>query len=169
MKPLGAAFDLVPAFVPLDLQTARDGDWVSLKGAQGVVCLLYKGIGTDNDDPVISFEQAQDVAGTAAKALAAIDVVFEKEAVDLATTLGWPKVTQAAAASYAPGDPSAQSQAIYAFQIDAAALDVAGGFDCVRMRVADTGTNAQLGCGLYILFGLRDRTAPEKLPSAIVD
>ena len=42
MKPLGQLFDLVPAFVSLDLQTARDGDFVSLKNAEGVVCVLFK-------------------------------------------------------------------------------------------------------------------------------
>src|SRR5262245_25364588 len=134
MKPLGAAFDLVPAFVPLDLQTARDGDWISLKNAQGVVCVLFKAAGTDNEDPTISFQQAQDVSGTGAKDLASIATVYEKEGADLAAVGAWTKVEQAAGASYAPGDPSAQSQAIYVFQIEAAELDVAGAFDCVRMR-----------------------------------
>jgi len=169
MKPLGALFDLVPAFVPLDLQTARDGDWISLKNAQGVVAVLFKAAGTDNDDPTISFQQATDVAGAGAKDLAVIATVYEKEAVDLATLGTWTKATQAAGASYAPGDPSAQSQAVYVFQIEAGELDVVGGFDCVRMRCSDVGTNAQLGCGLYILYGLSYPSAPEALPSAIAD
>jgi hypothetical protein len=168
MKPLGALFDVVPAIVPLDLQTARDGDWVSLKGAQGVAVVFFKGAGTDNDDPTISFEQATDVAGTGAKALAKITTIHEKEGT--LTAVGtWSKVTQAAGASYAPGDPSAQSQAVYVFQIDAAELDVNAGFDCIRVRCSDTGTNPQLGCALYILYGLLHAAAPESLASAIVD
>src|SRR5262245_25382508 len=122
MKPLGAAFDLVPAFVPLDLQTARDGDWVSLRNAQGVACVLFKGAGTDNDDPTISLQQAQDVSGTGAKDLTVIATVYEKEGSDVTAIGTWTKVAQVAAASYAPGDPSGQSQALYVFQIEAAEL-----------------------------------------------
>lgn len=169
MKPLGATFDIVPAFVPLDLQTARDGDWISLKNSQGVVAVLLKAAGSDNDDPTISFQQATDVSGTGAKDLASIAVIFEKEGADLAAVGAWAKVEQAVGASYAPGDPSAQSQAMYVFQIESAELDVNGGFDCIRMRCSDVGTNAQLGCGFYLLYGLRYASAPESLPSAIVD
>jgi hypothetical protein len=167
-KPLGHLFDVVPAIVPLDLQTARDGDWVSLKNAAGVAVVVLKGAGTDGDDPVVSFEQATDVSGAGAKALSTITTVYEKEGT--LTAVGtWAKATQAAGASYSPGDPSAQSQGLYVFQVDAAELDVDGGFDCLRVRVADTGTNAQLGAALYILYGLSYPSAPESLPSAIAD
>ena len=169
MKPLGAAVDIIPGFVPLDLQTARDGDWISLKNTQGVCVVFFKGAGSDNDDPTFSFQQAMDVAGAGAKDLASIATVYEKEAVDLATLGTWTKATQAAAASYAPGDPSAQSQALYVFQIEASELDRANGFDCIRARCSDTGTNAQLGACLYLLYGLAYPSAPESLPSAIVD
>lgn len=169
MKPLGSSIDAIMAIAPLDLQTARDGDYVSLKDAQGVLVLVIKGVGTDNDDPVISFQQASDVAGTGAKDLATIAEVFSKEAVDM-TTLGvWTRETQTAGASFSPGDPAAQSQALYAFQIEADELDVDNGFDCVRVRIADTGVNAQLGAAVYLLYGLRYPGSPEKLPNSIVD
>ena len=32
-------------------------------------------------------------------------------------------------------------------------LDVAGGFDCLQLIVADTGSNAQLGSAIYLLYG----------------
>jgi hypothetical protein len=52
--------------------------------------------------------------------------------------------------------------------IDAADLDVTGGYDCVGVTAADTGAaRAQLGCMLYILTG--PRHASSTLPSAIVD
>ena len=44
-----------------------------------------------------------------------------------------------------------------------------GGFDCVRMRCSDVGTNAQLGAGFYLLYGLHYPSAPESLPTAIID
>lgn len=169
MKPLGALFDIVAAILPLDLQTARDGDWVSVKNAQGVCVVIVKGVGTDNDDPVIRFQQAKDVAGTGAKDLATIATIFSKEAVDM-TTLGvWTKETQTAGASFSPGDPAAQSQALYVFEIEADELDVDNGFDCIRVRIDDTGVNAQLGCALYLLYMPRYKATPENLPNSIVD
>lgn len=167
-KPLGRAIDIIPAIVPLDLQTARDGDWVSLKNAAGVAIVFFKGAGTDGDDPTLTLEQAQDVAGTNAKALNAIDTVYEKEGT--LTSVGtWTKVTQTADDQYIPGDPSAQSQELWVIQVDAEQLDVAGGFDCVRIRCSDVGNNAQLGAALYVLYGLSYPSAPEELPNSIAD
>lgn len=164
MKPLGVLFDIRQAIAPLDLQTARDGDWLSLKNAQGVLIVLHKGIGTDNDDPVISVQQAQDVSGTAAKDLATIATIYSMEhATSLESVTAWTKETQTAGASFSPGDPAAQSQALYVFQIEADELDVDNGFDCLRVRVADTGVNAQLGSALYVLYGLRYPAPPENL------
>lgn len=168
-KPFGSLFDIRQAVAPLDLQTARDGDWISLKNCQGVLVVLHKGVGTDNDDVVVSFEQATAVAGTAAKALAVIDQIFSQEAVNLETVTAWVKETQAAGASFTPGDPSAQSQALYVFQIEADQLDVDGGFDCVRVRLSDVGGNAQLGSCLYIPYGLRFPCSPESLPNPMAD
>lgn len=170
MKPLGALLDIRQAIAPLDLQTARDGDWISLKDAQGVLVVVHKGIGTDGDDPVISFQQASAVAGTGAKDLSTIATIFSMEhATTLESVTAWTKETQTAGASFSPGDPSAQSQALYVFQIEADELDADNGFDCVRVRVADTGTNAQLGSALYILYGLRYPTTPANLPNPTVD
>jgi hypothetical protein len=55
------------------------------------------------------------------------------------------------------------------FQIEADQLDRANGFDCVNVSCSDVGNNAQLGCALYVLYGLRYPSAPENLPSAIAD
>jgi len=171
MRPgLGCCYDLVAAWQPLDLQTAREGDWVSLKNAGGVDILVFKGAGTDGDDPTFTFEQATVVAGTDAKNLAVIDQYWQKEAAtDLTGTGTWTRVTQTAAATVAPGDPSAQDVAMYLFTIDADQLDVDGGFDCVRISCSDVGGNAQLGCAIYILRELRNMVTPANLPSSIVN
>ena len=169
---LGRLFDLVSAWAPLDLQTARDGDYVSLKHAQHVTVLVTKGVGTDGDDPSISFQQAVEVAGTSVKDLAVIDEYWEKEAAtDLTGTGVWTRVTQTASATVAPGDPSAQSAAMYVFEIDADELDLdaATPFDCIRVRIADTGAAAQLGTAIYILSGLRNQTSPQNQPNSIID
>lgn len=168
MKLLGNCLDIVPAIVPLDLQTARDGDWVSLKNAEGVCFVVFKGAGTAGDDPDITIEQAVDVAGTSGKVLNAITTVFKKQGT--LTSVGtWTAVSQAADELFDADGTSAEEQAVYAFEVDADQLDVTNGFDCVRLRIADVGSNAQLGCAFYLLYGLRYRRAPEQLASAIVD
>ena len=58
---------------------------------------------------------------------------------------------------------------MYVFEIDAADLDVDGGFDCIRVTVGDTGVNAQLGTIIYILSELRFAQKPQNLPNSIID
>ena len=168
---LGRDFDVVMGIAPLDLQTARNGDYVSLKNAAHCTIVVVKGQGTDGDDPTFTLQQASDVAGTGAKNLATIDEYWEKEenAANLEATGAWTRVTQTAAATVSPGDPSAQSAALYVFEVDAADLDVANNFDCIRLNVGDTGAAAQLGAVLYILSGLRYPGKPANLPNSIID
>lgn len=169
MKPLGHVFDVIPAIVPLDLQTARDGDWVSLKNAQGVCFVVFKGVGTAGDDPDITIEQATDIAGTGAKVLNAIATVWKKQGALLTGVGVWTKVTQTADDLFDADATSAEEQAVYVFEVETDELDVDGGFDCVRVRVLDTGVNAQLGAALYLLYGLRHQATPENLPNSIID
>ena len=152
------------------MQTARNGDYVSLRGCNHVTIVFYKGVGTDGDDPTLTLQQASDVAGTGAKNLSIIDEYWEKEAAtDLTGTGVWTRVTQTAAATVAPGDPSAQDAAMYVIEVDVDELDVANGFDCIRANIGDTGTNAQLGMILYILSGLRYGNAPQSQINSIID
>ena len=168
MNPFGRLIDIIPVIAPLDLQTARSGDYVSLKNWQGALVVIFKGAGTDGDDPTFTLQQASAVAGTGAKDAAIITEYWEKEGT--LTAVGtWTRVTQAAATSIAPGDPSAQSQAVYVFDVPADRLDVDNGFDCITVNSGDTGNNAQLGCAFIILYGPRYATAPANLPNAIAD
>lgn len=168
MLPLGAGIDIVAGIIPLDLQTARTGDYVSLKNAEGVLVVIFKGAGTAGDDPDFTLNQATSVAGGSAKALNAIETVYKKQGT--LTSVGvWTKETQTADEVYSADATSAESEAIYVFDVPAAKLDVDNGFDCISVDVADVGTNAQLGCVLYILYGLREQDKPENLASRIVD
>lgn len=160
--------DIVPAIIPLDLQTARDGDWVSLKNAQGCLVVVFKGAGTAGDDPSITIEQAQDVSGTGAKVLNAISE-FHKKIGTLTSVGTWTRVAQTADELVTVDADSAEAEGIWAFNVESDQLDVDNGFDCMRVRIADTGTNAQLGCALYILHGLRHPGAPEDLLTAIAN
>lgn len=168
MSLLVESGQLVSGFVPIDLQTgANDGDWVSLKNYNHVALVLFKAVGTSGDDPTLTIEQATDVAGGSAKALDFTDI-FTKQGADLASVGTWTKVTQASGNTYTDAT-SAELQAIWVVEFDGADLDVAGGFDCVRGRVADIGGNAQLGAMLYVLSEPRFGNDAEAMPSAIVD
>ena len=168
-KALGNLFDVVMGVAPLDLQTARDGDWVNLKNAGHCTIVVAKGQGTDGDDQTFTLQQATTAAGGSSKAMATIDEYWEKEenAANLEATGAWTRVTQTAGSTVAPGDPSAQSAALYVFEVDAADLDVANGFDWIRLNSDGAGASAQLGTILYILSELRYPEAPQNLPSAI--
>ena len=166
---LGKLFDVVVGVLPLDLQTARTGDLVSLRGCNHVTVIIVKGVGTDGDDQTFTLRQATAVGGTP-KDLAIIDEYWEKEAAtDLTGTGVWTRVTQTAAATIAPGDPSAQDAAIYVFEVDVDELDIAGGYDCIQVNNDGAGSSAQLGTIIYILSGLRYPGAPQNQINSIID
>lgn len=168
MKALGSILDIVPAIVPVDLQAAQDGDWVSLKNAEGCLVVVFKAAGTAGDDPDITVEQATAVAGTNAKVLNAISEYYTKQGT--LTSVGtWTANTQTADELMDLNATSAESQMLVVADIPASALDKDNGFDCLRVRMADTGVNAQLGCAFYVLYGLCDPQAPAGLPSSIID
>lgn len=168
MFGLGKDFDIVAGILPLDLQTARTGDYISVKNCKSVAVVIFKGAGTAGDDPDFTINQATAVAGTSAKALNVIETVYTKQGT--LTAVGtWTKVTQTADEVYSADATSAESEAIYVFEFETSALDQANGFDCISVDCADVGTNAQLGCVLYFLRGLHYGQAPENLPSSIAD
>ena len=169
MFKLGADFDVISAIVPVDLQTAaNDGDWFSLKNWQGCTVIVFKGAGTAGDDPSITIEQATSVAGGSAKVLNAISEFYKKIGSQVATGT-WTKVTQTLDELVTVDAVSAEAEGLWVFNIEADQLDVDGGFDCVRVRIADVGGNAQLGCALYLPHGPRYGATPANLPSSIVD
>lgn len=168
MKALGAIFDLIPLIVPVDLQTAQSGDYVSLKNAKGVTFVVFKAAGTAGDDPDITVRQAQDVSGTGVKDLDAFAEVYVKQGT--LTSVGtWTKSSQTADALFDADATSAESQAMYVLECTADQLDVDNGFDCVTLNIGDVGSNAQLGCAFAILWGLKKATVPEDLANSLTN
>lgn len=166
MDALGALFDVVAGVAPLDLQTARTGNRVSLKNAGAVTVVIFKGAGTAGDDPTFTLKEHTAASGGTSANLAVIDSYHYKGATTLAGSEAWTKVTQAAAATIAdPGaaGTSAERQQIVAFDVNAAQLS--DGYTHISVDVADVGTNAQLGAVLYLLHELRYPQAPATLPA----
>lgn len=163
---------MVAGFVPLDMQTARSGDYVNMNQYGHCTLIFFKGTGTDGDDPIITLQQASDNGGTGVKALnfsaLADEAVYTKQGADVLAVAQFTRITPITggihtftANTYVNTD--GHLQAIWLIEIDRAALDIAGGFTYLRATFNDTGTNAQLGCLLYGLSKPLDSTLPSAL------
>ena len=139
---------IAAGFVPFDLQTARSGDWVKLYDWADINIIFFKGTGTNNDDPTITLLQATDNAGAGSKALN-FTKVYKKQGADIHAVGQFTVLTVASGNTYTNTD--GHEHAIWGLHIVNADLDLAGGFKYVALNCSDTGTNAQLGCVLYIL------------------
>lgn len=156
---------VVAGWVPVDLQTgANTGDYVSMKGYDRCTVFLFKAAGTAGDDPTVTMTQAQDVSGTGVKELYFTRI--DMKTGTLTSVGGWTTVTQSSANTYV-NLTHAEVQAIYAIEFRAEDLDVENGFDCLKISVADIGSNAQIGCAFYVLRDARYTGAG--LLSAIAD
>jgi len=165
MKLLAEEAQIAAGFLPVDLATAgASGDWISLKNFRHIAIVLFRAAGAVGEPAVITVQQAQDVAGTGAKALN-FTRVDTKSGADIFAVGQFTKVTQASANTYSAVGGAGNTQAIVLVEFNAEDLDVEGGFDCIRATIADVGSTAQLAAMLYVL------TQPRFTPpsSAIVD
>jgi hypothetical protein len=157
--------EIVPVIVPVDASVAaNNGDWISLKGYAHATFVVFKGAGASGEPPVLTLQQATDVAGTGVKALA-FEKILAKSAADITTVGQFTEVTQTAAGTYTPA--AGNVQAMYVIEVEATTLDLANSFDCVRLNVPDVGSTAQLVSAFAILSGPRYGSKP--MPSAIAD
>ena len=144
--------DLVPAFVPVDMQTANNtGDWVNLSLYHRCIVCVLKAVGTGgNGDVIFNLQQATDNAASDVKDIN-FSVIFSRLAVDVTTVAAFTRNTQTAATSYTDAT-SAEKGGFICVEILAENLDAANDFTHIRLDVADTGTAANLGCGFYIML-----------------
>lgn len=163
-QPLGRIFDIGLGVAPLDLQTARTGLRQSMKNCDGVLIVIVKGVGTDGDDQTFTLVEYTAASGGSSQNLASITEYFEKEELALDNDEAWVRVTQTAAATVAPGDPSAQFQAIYAIPVYSDQLS--DGYGWIGLDNDGAGSAAQLGTVIYIPFGLAYPNIPANLPLA---
>jgi hypothetical protein len=160
--------DIVPAFVPADINTDADGDWVNLSHYARCLVLLVKAAGTAGDDPSIKLQQATSAAGAGAK-----DLQFTKirHKIGTLSSVGtWTISAVAATADLDLATPtdfaSDDKQAMFAVDVKASDLDVSNGFKFIQLSIeGDDIGNTQLACGLYILYGNR---YPQSVPLSAI-
>lgn len=163
------SLNIRPLFNPVDMAAgANTGDWINLANYGRALFVLFKDGGVAGDDPTITFEQAQDNAGTGVKNLVAVSESYQMQAADIFTVAGWSRVTQTAAATLILNATSAEQEGMYAVEIAAHELDLANDFTHVRASVADVGAGGpQLGAMFVILGEPRYMDRPDALPNAI--
>ncbi len=166
---------VVPAFVPVAMNAgAPSVDWVSMKDYGRCAIVFFKAIGTNGEDPTITLLQAPLVSGSGSKALNITRVDKKQAASNLlavgtftTSTSTTPATHDTFATNTWTNSDLAEQPAVVIIDVKAEDLDIDNGFDCLSFTIADVGTNAQLGCALFILHEPKYAAAP--LPSAIVD
>ena len=147
------------AIVPQNINgVAVDGDWMNLEDYEHLSIILQQGAWAAGT-PAVTLEQATDVAGTGAKALA-FATRWEKEAlVD-------PSFTETAVTANTFNLP-ATANTMNVLEIPAQSLDRVNNFNCVRVRVATPGANDDY-LGISYILG-KPRYSQAVVPDPKVD
>lgn len=140
--------------------TAGDGDYVSLKNYRRLTIVLLVLNATPVTGGVVTLIQATEVAGSTTKALAMTRMWANTDCAASDTL-----VKTAVTSDTFTTSTTNSKQLMYVIEVLAEDLDVANGYDCVRVDVASM-ANA-VGSVLYFLDGARyGGTTP---PAAITD
>lgn len=148
----------VPLLSPAADAAGRTSRYISLKDAARVIVLCQVNQG-NAATVALSLLQATAVAGTGSKAGPSVPVY---SALDVATSDVMVRRTDGASYTTDAG----LKEKIVSFHIDAAALDVNGGFDCIAVSTGASSAS-NLTSAVAILVGNRFQSASP--PSAIVD
>lgn len=128
--------------------TNGDCDYVSLKGFERMTIVIAVDNATTVTGGAVTLKQATDVAGTSEKALG-FSTMWANTDAAAGDTLTETAVTSDTFTT----STTDNKNLLYVIELDAADLDVANGFDCVRVDVLSM-ANA-VGFVQYILHGSR--------------
>ena len=130
--------------------TLGDTTYVSLKGYRKISIIISIADGTTVTGSTITLKQATAVAGTSEKALAFTRML---SSVDYPTTA----LAETAVTSNTFTTQTTNSKdSMYVIDVDADSLDVANGFDCIRVDgTGHAATSSRGVCVLYALYGAR--------------
>ena len=147
---------------PVLLNTAGiTGAYVSMKNYNHLTAIVLLAPASGTDTAAITLKQATAIAGTGAKALPYTSI-WKNGAPGTNDTL-----VKTAVAANSVTTSAAAALELYVIELDAADLDVAGGFDCVGVDVSDPGSVSTPATVIYILGEARYKQAT--LPSAVID
>lgn len=150
---------VVSALAPAADAAGRNGAWVSCKNAHKVVVVVHLDQG-NAATVALTIEQASAVAGTGAKVITNAVKIWSNLDTAASDTL----VRRADAVNYTTDAGVKIKQVV--FEIDPASLDVANGFDCIRVSTGASNA-ANITSAQYFLTPLRYPAATP--PSAVAD
>lgn len=128
--------------------TVGDTTYVSLKNYRKVCIVIDITNATTVTGGTVTLKQATAVAGTSEKALA-----FSRMLANIDVGAGQAMTETAVTSDTFTSDTTNSKRLKYVIEIDSDALDVANGFDCMRVDV--TGMVSATGSVSYILWGAR--------------
>lgn len=144
MKQLINNVHLVQGLQPVAV-TSVTPDYISMKNYGHLTIVVMLAISSGTDDGALAILQATAVAGTSAKAIPNLDVVWKN--LDTATEQFTKDTTSCVNGAIDIGGVA--KNLIYVFEIDKRDLDVDNSFDCVGCTLADV-TNGTASI-LYVL------------------
>jgi len=149
---------------PVNLAAAAYASgFVSLKMFNHIEIIFIKAVGASGEPPTLTILQALNVSGGTPKALN-FTKYTRKTGADV-TAVGLPTVTTKSSGNtlaLAAGN----TEELIVIEFDASELDVANGYDCVGVTIADVGDTAQWGT---VLFRLSEPRYDAALSNPIVN
>lgn len=160
MEALGF-IDFSPDIVPVDLHgQVNTGLRINLKNSQTVTFVLFKGVGTATQDPVLTLNAQNAKTGGTSQTLAALTRYYAKSAVSLTGQEQWVLTTQGAGSTMTLTGEAAK-QGVYVIPVNATSLP--SGFQYVSLDVGNVGANAQIGGMLAVLSFMDVQRKPTNL------
>lgn len=154
-------FKFVTGCAPAALtSTAGDGDYISMREYARLTVIISVLNGNTVTGGAVTLKQASDVAGTGEKALG-FSTMWANTDAGASDTL----VSTAVTSDTFTTSTTNSKILMYVIEVSARELDIANGFDCVRVDVASM-ANA-VGTVIYMLSGARQK--PVIARSAITD
>jgi hypothetical protein len=131
--------------------TLGDTTYVSMKGYRRLQIIISIADGTTVTGTAVTLQQATAIAGTGEKPLA-----FTRMLANTNYAASKAMVETAVSNNTFTTQTTNSRDSVYIIDVDADDLDVAGGFDCVRVDATGHAATASRGCVvLYNLYGAR--------------
>jgi hypothetical protein len=161
---LGRYFDIVPAIVPVNLNTgANTGSRVHMKDCRAVSIVVFASTGTAGSDLQVDVQESNAATGGTIQDLDVVTKYYTKDASTLTSSSTWAEVSQAAASEVTDvggAGTSAENQQIAVIEVRAEQLS--DGFEWLSVNMPQPGAT-KLGCAFYIRHGLEVMRKPQNL------
>lgn len=161
---LGRYFDIVPAIVPVNLNTAGNtGERVHMKDCRAVSIVIFASIGTAGSDLAVDVQESNAATGGTIQDLDIVTKYYIKDALSLTAATTWAEVSQAAASEISDtggaGTSAEHSQIVV---IEVRAEQLSDGFEWLSVNIPQPGAT-KLGCAFYLRHGLEVMRKPQNL------